>query len=542
MRTTLLLLGLALGVAVLNACKPLVVDDTVYYYYACHIAERPLDPYGFDLPGTGPAIRILAPPGLLYWWAGALRFLGDHPWLWKMSLFPFAFGLLFALHRLALRWAPGLEMPITVLVALSPAFLPSLNLMLDWPALALTLLALLAFQTSCDRHSWGGILFAGLLAGVAMQTKYTGLVAVGWFLLYGWFFGNTRAGILASFLAIGVFIAWELFLVATYGDSHFLLAVLDRRAPLRDKLLLVMPLVGLLGSTMAAALLFGLAALGASRKALWASGLFIAMGYFLLAFLPESWQPLLRQAGSGKPIVTWNNAFFGGMGLALFGLVVIASCQLWRSPAEHSNNSEDSHRGDLFLVLWLGLEIAGYFGLSPYPAVRRILGVILVMVLLLGRLAARRGVDIRPASWAAAGVSAMLGLLYFGVDYHHFEVERRVTEQLAERLQQETPAGKVWYFGDGTFDFYAARAGLHRLYDNSHKPAPEDRILALASRTVAICPPHRFLAGHDLVESWVVPSTLPVRTFICFYYGRTALEHHEGSLLEFRIYRPRQPQ
>ena len=33
----------------------------------------------------------------------------------------------------------------------------------------------------------------------------------------------------------------------------------------------------------------------------------------------------------------------------------------------------DDARATSFLLLWLGLEVAGYFALTPFPAVRRVL-------------------------------------------------------------------------------------------------------------------------------------------------------------------------
>ena len=59
------------------------------------------------------------------------------PVAWKLSLFPFALALTGSLAFLLGRWAPPLAVPAVFLLALGPAVLPSLNLMLDVPALAL---------------------------------------------------------------------------------------------------------------------------------------------------------------------------------------------------------------------------------------------------------------------------------------------------------------------------------------------------------------------------------------------------------------------
>ena len=134
MKRPILLLGLTVLVTLLNASKPIVMDDDLYYLYASHIAQHPFNPYGFLLGGTHPANETLAPPGLLYWLAGAQRLFGGDPFVLKLSLLPFVAMFVWGSYGLAHRFAPGLETPLTVMMVLSPAALPNWNLMLDMPA------------------------------------------------------------------------------------------------------------------------------------------------------------------------------------------------------------------------------------------------------------------------------------------------------------------------------------------------------------------------------------------------------------------------
>jgi hypothetical protein len=183
------LLVLAVLLTFLNALKPLHIDDTAYYHYASHIAAHPLDPYGFDLHWYDfplPANHVLAPPLVPYWWALGLHLFSDQPLLWKLWLFPFSLLLVLALHRLLRRFARGLELPLLVMAVLSPTVLPSFNLMLDVPALALGLTAVVLFIRAADRQSWRLAVTAGLIAGLAMETKYTALLVPGVMLLYAW--------------------------------------------------------------------------------------------------------------------------------------------------------------------------------------------------------------------------------------------------------------------------------------------------------------------------------------------------------------------
>src|SRR5438105_5724101 len=125
----LALTALALALTLANCFKPLVSDDPSYVQFARHVAEHPLDPYGFNFDDALPANAILAPPVVLYWLAGCIRVCGENPFLWKLGLLPFCGLFVAALHALGRRFARGLEVPLTAMLVLSPTFLPSLNLM-----------------------------------------------------------------------------------------------------------------------------------------------------------------------------------------------------------------------------------------------------------------------------------------------------------------------------------------------------------------------------------------------------------------------------
>ena len=95
------LVVLALIFTFLNALKPLVTDDSAYYYYARQITRDPLRPYAFDIfwyQAPEPANSVFAPPLLPYWWSIALALFGERPFLWKLWLFPFSFLFVWALQ------------------------------------------------------------------------------------------------------------------------------------------------------------------------------------------------------------------------------------------------------------------------------------------------------------------------------------------------------------------------------------------------------------------------------------------------------------
>ena len=87
---------LAALAAVLTAsgiAKPILWDDEVYFQFAQHIVHHPFDPYGLSIWIGGRSsngLNVLAPPFLLYWWAGAIAVFGNNVSLTAFALLPFA--------------------------------------------------------------------------------------------------------------------------------------------------------------------------------------------------------------------------------------------------------------------------------------------------------------------------------------------------------------------------------------------------------------------------------------------------------------------
>src|ERR1700677_620732 len=131
-----------------NCAKAIHIDDAAYVAYAAHIAEDPLRPYDFEIYWgfqLQPANHLLAPPVLPYWLAASMWCLGREPWLWKLALWPLHALLVGSLFALMRRFAGQHAMALVWMTVLSPALLPSSNLMLDVPALALGTAALVVF-------------------------------------------------------------------------------------------------------------------------------------------------------------------------------------------------------------------------------------------------------------------------------------------------------------------------------------------------------------------------------------------------------------
>lgn len=516
------LLALASVSTVLNALKPLCIDDPVYCEVAAQMARRPLDPYGFQFSDGSSANHVLAPPVLPYWLAIGMRLCGPHPLAWKLWLLPVAVLLVLAVYRLARRFAPGLALPLTVMVVLSPAVLPAWNLMLDVPALALGLFSLNLFLDACDRGAAGLAAWAGLCAGVAMQTKYTAFVVPATFVVYALLVRKPRLGLLAGALAASVFVLWEAYTAARYGESHFLYGLRARGGDVFGRAKhLALPLLGLLGGLSPALGLLGLVALGARGRRVLLAGAVVALGFIVLAAVPESHAALWRDPSTGRSPLTLNSAVFGFFGAMVCFVTVLSAARL-------------SRRGDwsdLFLASWLALEVAGYFALSPFPATRRLLGVIVAATLLAGRLAAL-GRPRERLVWAVTIGGVVLAFGFQAVDVCDARAARAAAERAGRWVRDRDAAAVIWYRGDWGFCYYAERAGLRPLAAG-RTPQPGDWIV-IEQGHGSLDGVGRPLERNGEIQVGGGP---PLRTVPCYYDGRTALEHRDGPRCVAAIYR-----
>jgi hypothetical protein len=542
--TALALTALAVLFTLLNAVKPLLIDDSAYQAYAEHIARHPLDPYGFTMfwwQWPLPANEVLAPPVLPYWWSLAIRLFGDDPLLWKLWLFPFCLLFVGSLYQLLHRFARGLEMPLAWMTVLSPTFLPSLNLMLDVPALALSLAAIVLFIRAADGDSFVLAAVAGAMAGLAIETKYTGFLAPAAMAIYAVFFRKLRLWGVAAFVAGCLFIAWEAWIACCYGESHFLFHLRDNTSTLQHKLMLFLPILTILGGVAAPLVLLGLTAAGWSWRTVLGVGAMIGLGYALVGFVPDEFTTFTRDPDSGQERLTLNNAIFGLFGLVLFGITGGVSWQMFRA-------SDPQERGtglgpapvEWFLLLWLGLEIAGYFALTPFPAVRRVLGIVVVMTLLIGRLASRTCLtrERRALIHGVALAGIALGLLFYEVNRLDAEAEKRGAEQAAAWVREQQPqaGATVWYVGHWGFQYYAGREGMTPVVPDSSCLRTGDWLVMPDdnhNQQLIVVNPRAAHAVHQID----VTDSVPLRTVVCYFGGRTPLERHERPRLQVTIYR-----
>jgi Dolichyl-phosphate-mannose-protein mannosyltransferase len=440
-RELLWLIVLTLVVTLLNAAKPLRMDDASFYLTANQIAHHPLDPYGFKLfwlQWPEPANWILSPPVLPYWWAIAIKLFGNSAVLWKLWLWPWVAAFVFSVHRLLKRFAGGMEMPLTWMTVLSPAFLPAVNLMTDVPAMGLGLCALCLGISAIEYGSILRAVVAGIAAGVAMETKYTAAIFPAVIFVYALLHRRAWIGCAVGLMAAILFCAWEVFDAHLYGRSQFVTSLgwNDLMWGKDPRSILWPAIVTLIGGVAPAIGLLGLVALDIS----W----IILVGAVLVVFGAFA-------ALAAAPVAA---AVFYGMGA---GVWIVVFVNLWRLRASWDKD-------DQFLLIWLGIEILAYGVISPFAAVRRVMGLVLVMTLVVGRLAAKREIGIRRRQRLGLVVAGgiMLGFGFYALDLYEAVAQKNAVQQTAAMIGPH-PGETVWFVGHWELQFYAEQLGYQEI-------------------------------------------------------------------------------
>jgi hypothetical protein len=220
-------------------------------------------------------------------------------------------------------------------------------------------------------------------------------------------------------------------------------------------------------------------------------------------------------------------------------------------------------RTTVFLALWLATEVVAYFALSPFPAARRVTGLLAVATLIAGRYAAwawRRSdllgflsprPDVRAASWGdryerpwAVGLvvafGVALGGVYFLSDWLDADAERRAARDAILWARSQAAEGeRVWYVGHWGFQFYADELGV---------PPVVARDSELSAGDWIVQPEFRIYqqevgwkrAPRYPVRTFVYEDAWPLRTIWYFYAGRRPLEPCRGPRLTAKVYRARE--
>ena len=439
----LLIWGIATS---LNLPKAVHMDDPVHLYAARAIVSNPFRPYDTEIlwgdVNPHEISKITQPPMLFYGLAATIWAFGESEIALHGLMALFMLGLVFCFHRLAVLFDPSKAILATALLVLSPAVLPSQNLMTDVPVMFFHVLFLYTILRRWERPlRTMQLLAAGAVAGAACLTKYVGLIlipllGIAVLLRRSW----RHLWVLAFPLAI--LACWAAFSYWDSGHVH-----------------LAQPAIKTIGKRYFENSINWLVCLGALTP-------------FSLLFLPELlaarptrillmilvgaslfWYPtLLNQPtpDSRNLTIAARILFFNG----LFSSLGTLWC-LTKTIREQSSHATSINAARTLAALWFISSFLFIILFARYLAVRHVLLVMPVVVLALAD-----GTLSRVSTYArtAALVPTMLlGVLLAFSDLTWADIYRSSAKTIAERYQGDR---SIWTVGHWGWQWYSEKNGL----------------------------------------------------------------------------------
>jgi hypothetical protein len=522
------------------------MDDNVYIAYGVEFIAHPLNPYDFNFgsPNFISANQLLVPPVLPYYLGTGIALLGDNPILFKLWLFPFALLLSGSFYYLFKRFAPGYETNLLWFTVLSPAILPGFNCMLEIPVLALGLTALVLAFESIEKSSISLTILSGLILGLAIETKYTALITLA--TIFWLYLINRRIfqGIAVVFVALLVFISWEVFIHLSQGQSHFIIHLGQRKGNfIRRCLHLILPLLTQVGGIATIIALMGLLACKVAPRIIIITAALIFLGFASLALVPADFLTL-KDPQSGRTWITLSTVIYGLMAILVWGTLgtVVFKLLVTNLTIDNQHHLIDERKLDWFLCTWLMLELMGYFALSPFPAVRRVIGITLVFTFIAARLLSKTQA-LKESSQhliqliICFGIS--LGVLFYSVDFLDAQASKKIAHDIKHREWGLTKDNTHWHLTWWGLSYYADKQGLKQLAINQTIPNKGDIIsVHNIEELVKDLKMHKEL-DLELLETVIVGDGFPLRTTSNYYSGRTPMEHNQGPRVSILVYKVR---
>ncbi|MGC8643483.1 MAG: hypothetical protein ACP5XB_26805, partial [Isosphaeraceae bacterium] len=324
-----------------------------------------------------------------------------------------------------------------------------------------------------------------------------------------------------------VFGGWEGAMAREYGESHFLYH-LRHSGPAPPREAMIDLLSRMLGGLAPYITMFALAALRLPTIAVSAVAALTMVPYVLVCLAPRGSLP------------TASGDIFAALGLlqGVTLLVVVGGIVSKSDGGGPTPRRAGSWEAGCFLASWMILEVAGYFVMSPFPAVRRIMGLVVVETLVVGSFLSRINPfpDRRALVHGITCAGVGLGLLYYTVDYLEARAPKRAVEQVLQ-LPRANPRGTVWFTGHWGFQYYAEHAGMRPVVPWQSALRRGDW-LAVPDRTIDQQGIQLDPAAARLIRPIEISDDVPLRTIPGFYDTGSAafLRHQQGPRLTVQVY------
>ena len=506
------------------------------------MAKEPLRPFEFAIDWHQKPVAawdVMVAPVNSYYWAPAIAWFGDEPVVWKIWFLPLYWLFCYSLLRVLQRFVPRHACALLAAIALGTTVLPGVNLMLEVPMLAWAFGSLALLLRAFDRRSVGLASAAGLLLGLALQTKYSAMGFFGPWCLFGLLRGSWRELAAGIVVAVAVALGIEWLVSCSHGGGSYFLRQLEL-TQLRDWGHLVRGMflhVGGLGMPTA---LLAAWALGCRRGLCLGALLCYVGGHAVLVMVPD-------REGVAAGGLALDALAHGGMAAMTWAILALLFARLgqvaWRRVRAGRNGVVA--RLPLLLLLWLGAEFGTSLLVSPFPAARRSLLMVLVCTVAAAWLAARRPGGGR-ALRTFAVASMALGISYQGIDCLDSRSAVLGAQQAAEYARSIDPAARMHFTGGWGFEYYAPRQGMTPLA-RGRTAVQRGDFIVIGSIDGSEQPWFDRQAPVWLQKVEPTPfeiriaDAVPFSLLLNYYSGRRSLDAQSGPRFVVWVFRAREP-
>lgn len=505
---SLLLCLLAVGALhwLVLADKPIHIDDPHYVYAAKHVFVEPLVPFGNTInwqQAPGPAyLDNINPPVFVYLLAAWMMVVGESEVGWHLLSLAFVLLATYSAVLVASRFTRH-PLWVAAMVMLAPTVLPSVNLMLDMPSLALALAATALWIKGVDEDRLGVAALGGLIAGLAALTKYHALVLLPLLGVYAVLWDRRRF-LIALVPAVALMGAWSLHNILVYPGArpHFLMASsyrpFERGASYWWRNLHALGLV--LGSSLVfpAVLLMGL------RR------LLVLTPWLLLGLVVVLATPTLAPWWEHPRYHARTELLWFGLNSVM--LLLFALLPLTQHSGERQRGRQwvAANRDTLFLCSWVVVVMGSLFLLAHHQAPRYHWLALLPFVCLLARAAGQLPVPslrlARGLLWLGLGAQVAVALFVAAADHVHASSARDAPQQLKATI--DLADRRVFCVGHWGFQYYCEQAGFVTLDSLKTRLRPGDLVVIPEHSSLENMPRvfrptpngRRICAGESLLE------------------------------------------
>ena len=200
------------------------IDDALFLWAAKHIAQHPLDPYGFSVVWYGTAMPMSEvtknPPLAAYFLALVGSWAGWSEQVLHLASLIFSMAVILGVYQLGrdMTRSPVLAACLTLA---APGFLVSAtSVMSDVPMLAAWLFAVIFWRRGIREGKLGWFAVSSALIGVCSLTKYFGVSLIPLLFLYS-VWSKRRVGIWSLFLVppLAVLVGYHVWTASLYGHG-----------------------------------------------------------------------------------------------------------------------------------------------------------------------------------------------------------------------------------------------------------------------------------------------------------------------------------